>query len=379
MIPNSHSPGFRPSHFGELEACIRHERKAPENPAFCERGNEVHKASAAALRQLRDGHKVALPDDPDINHVVGFNLSIVESYLVQGWTILAIEESLDLLDAEGAAITRGTLDVVLKRNRELIVCDWKTGDNKDYSAQLAGYCMAALDRWPRATSVQMLVVFSDLEETEFCNGSYQSVSDRILNLHERWSGRQSGSYTLGDQCATCSVRPDCPAWRREADRPLVAINQMADGAESNMLTARLDALKNNPAKLEQFWVKWQMLETLVKDWKLGSALLDHYQTGWQGEHYTLVEVKEREEIEEQLDPEAWLMVGTETIGAELTANVMTVDVQKAREIWDKAEGSDFPVTVSRSSKTISGYNYIRRKGQPGKGKAAKKRKKLQNI
>ena len=121
---------------------------------------------------------------------VHYAVLLTGKYIIDGWRTFAVEAEVDILDAEGEPITKGTIDLVLERNREYLIIDWKTGDKADYSAQLAGYLSAWWDLHPEAKTVHCLVVYVDLRETQNCNTSYSEASARTLNLFDNMEGKR---------------------------------------------------------------------------------------------------------------------------------------------------------------------------------------------
>jgi hypothetical protein len=374
-MSSNHEAGFRPSHFPALAECIRHEWKEPLDPSFLQRGNEFHSAIAAALREWMAGRIEAVPKTArkDIQDALTFGMSVISGYISQGWSIYAVEVEVLLLNADGSEITHGTVDCLLRRDRDLLALDWKTGDSREgYGLQVSGYAMAIWDRWTFARVVWTEVVYVDLEETRKDRLSYSALSNRVLGLYERWLNRDSAQPRINFHCETCQCRPECLAWRREADQALAQVKDI--GSDETLVKTRIDQLKNDAPRLEQFVSYFERLRTLVSDWGLKEALLTHCQSGYRGEFYSLVTVHDRQDTKEVVDAEAFLVVASETIGTGLAATAITVDVARAKELWNSVSSDPFPVAIKNVSTSVPGYSYIRRKGQRGRGKAAALRK-----
>jgi hypothetical protein len=371
-VNDNHQAGFRPSHFPALCRCVHHVYKPVEDPTFLERGDAVHKTIAAVLREWMVGRQFC-PSiaRKDTVAPVAEALSVVSDYLGQGWRIAAVELALPILDAEGSPITHGTIDLVLERDGHLLVIDWKTGDASDYSSQLDAYALAASDQWTLAQSVTSEIVYLDLEETTQASSSYVALSARVLGLYDRWRDKESQPHTISHYCDTCALRGDCPSWRKEADLALASINDIGADDDASLITARIDALKNDPERLEQFVSTWDRLKTLVEDdWRLKEALHTHMDTGYRGNYYSLVTVDPRESVTEEIDPEAWLLTSLETLGTAGAASAIRVDPAKAKAAWAQYSSDQFPVTTRNVTQTVAGYSYVRRKAQRGKGRAA---------
>jgi hypothetical protein len=378
---NNHALGFSPHHFPALSECIHHIYRDIKDSSYLERGNGFHQTTAAVLREWSEGREPNPPTDrKDIIAPVLFALGVVSRYLTQSWSILAVELELPILDADGIEITHGTVDLILKRGPELLAVDWKTGDSRDYSLQLDGYCLAIADRWTGATSVGSEIVFVDLEETQATSASYGEFSSRILDLYERWRDKSHYPHKINHYCDTCLLRGECPAWRREADFAVAAIHDIEREDNPKLLTARIEQLKSDPVRLEQFVSCYERLKTLVEnDWKLKEALHTHLQKGYRGSLYRLATVHSRYVETESVDAEKWLLAASEPLGMTLAASAILVDAQKAKAVWADHSSDSFPVTIQTITQTIPGYSYVKRKGPRGKGRAAKLRKQKQRL
>jgi hypothetical protein len=352
---DNHGAGFRPSRFGALEECIHYASKPGGEAA--QNGIQTHEQIAAAL--------VNLPFAPEPHHpAVRFALSLVTGYAQDGWSIFAVEYPVHLIDTDGTSVTQGTIDLVLVRDRDYLIIDWKTGEPRNYSAQLAGYTMALYDRLPEAKSVHAIAVFLDANETHDHTQSYQKATDRFLDLYEKWKGKDNANYTINQYCGWCALRPDCPAWRSQADVAL----QVAQGLESSpgpVSQAKIDHLKNSPGDLERFVLAFERFKTLVdEDWALKAALKSHIETGYKAEFYSLVNVKDKETVAEVIDPEQYLQKVVKELGTMKAAAAVTIDPTIAKETW-AAFSTDrpFPVPIKTALSMKSGYSYLKQKNK----------------
>src|ERR1700675_2053802 len=152
---------------------------------------------------------------------------LAEQYVGQGWTIVAIEQHIDILDEFGAKISQGTIDLVLERNREFLIIDWKTGDKGDYDAQMYGYATGWWDLHPEAEDVRALIAYVDLRETASVYVSYSISSTNVLLLYDKWKNKEKEPYVINGYCGWCALRGDCPAWRKEAANALDTVGALA--------------------------------------------------------------------------------------------------------------------------------------------------------
>jgi hypothetical protein len=342
--------GFRPSHFAALENCIHHQQK--EAGLAAENGIEIH-------RLIADNVEEHLFND---NPAVNWALELVTDYQQKGWNILYVEKEITLAAPDGNTMTKGTLDLVLEKDRHFLVIDWKTGETvRDYSAQMAGYIMALEELHLEAESTHAMIAYVDLKQTVDHTQSYQESSIRVVKLYKRWKAK-SEPYTINPYCDWCALRGECPAWRVSADSALATVKEL-QSPDGSFQQAKIDHLKNTPADLESFLMLYDRMRTLVDDeWKLKSALKSHMETGYQAEHFSLVKIKDKEIHEETIEPETYLQQVVKQLGTMKAASAVRIDVAKAKELWAATMGDKpFPVSTKILITTKSGYSYIRAK------------------
>jgi hypothetical protein len=376
--------GFRPSNFGDLDACIHHESKEGDSEART-RGTGTHVRIAEVLREIQGKVPATLhKDTPEIVWAVG----IVVDYLKQGWHIFAIEQTVDILNEFGEKITQGTIDLVLERNGDYLIVDWKTGDKGRHELQVHGYGAGFMDLYPQAQSVQGQLAYVDLRETVPVYLSYAISSTNTLLLYDKWKEKERHPYVIGTQCDWCALRPTCPAWAKAATTAFDQVNYLALNPATglpqggSMAPAAVNNLKNDPHRLEEFVLAWERAKTLVEtDWNLKDALKTHIQTGFKAEHHILVNIKDKTEVVRSINPEEFLEKVAHKIGYMQSARAIVVDADIAYEVWQKFYGygdkAKFPVEVKETIKEVKGYSYIRAKGKAGQGDARRKRKDLE--
>jgi PD-(D/E)XK nuclease superfamily len=370
---SAHADGFRPSHFPALSACIHHQSIQTDNQAAT-RGTGTH----GRIPQVITADTVNYEEEEP---PVQFAAAWVISRLMEGWRIVGTEIPVDILDAEGSVITTGTLDLLLERNRSYQIVDWKTGDKNGYTSQMAGYISAVQDLYPKG-KIYGSIVYLDLCEPELVNLTSMQCFEIVNDLWDKWNNKEYEPYTITPYCDYCAHRGDCPAWRAEAAGALSTVAELGIPAGSALVTAKVDALKNDPTKLEEFILAWERAKTLVEgEWKLKEALKAHMETGFKADYHILVHVKDMSSIIRSIDPEQFLEKVAREIGFMNAAPALKVDPDKAREVWQKFYGygddAKLPVEVTETTVDKSGYSYIRAKGRPGVGDARKKRKELE--
>jgi PD-(D/E)XK nuclease superfamily len=370
---SAHDQGLRPSHFPALTACIHHESIETDSEAAT-RGSGTH----GRIPQVITADTVNYEEEEP---PVQFAAAWVISRLMEGWRIVGTEIPVDILDAEGSVITTGTLDLLLERNRSYQIVDWKTGDKNGYTSQMAGYISAVQDLYPKG-KIEGTLVYLDLQEAEPVNLNSMQCFQMVDDLWNKWNHKHNEPYTINPYCDYCALRGECPAWREQAAVALDTVTQLGVPAGSSLVTAKVDALKNDPTKLEEFILAWERAKTLVEgEWKLKEALKTHMETGFKADHHILVHVKDSSSIVRSIDPEQFLEKIAHKIGFMNAAPAVKVDPDKAREVWQKFYGygddATFPVEIKEASIDKSGYSYIRAKGRPGVGDARKRRKEIE--
>lgn len=373
MTKCNHTLGFRPSRFGDLDACIHAEPKEAGEAA--ERGTAIHGAIAEAMRTVWKNYPL-IPMPPEVEWAV----NLVNGYADQGWTIFAVEFPIDILNEFGEKITSGTIDLILERTGEFLIIDWKTGDKGRHDLQLHGYGAGFMDLYPQAENVRGLLAYVDLQETVGVYLSYSISSTNVLLLYDKWKEKERHAYNIGTQCDWCGLRAKCPAWARAATTAFDKVNYLALNPATglpqggNLVPSTVDNLKNDPSRLEEFVLAWERAKTLVEtDWGLKQALMAHMQTGFKAEHHILVNVKGK--IEKSVDPEQFLERIARKVGYMKAAGAIKVDAEKAIETWTNFTADPLPLQVTETEKP--GYAYIRQKGKPGAGAARAKRKELE--
>ena len=375
-VGDNHALGFAPHHFGQLSQCIHHE--SSEAGEAAKRGTATH----LRIANVVNGSELLESDPPEVK----WTATLLLEYIRDGWKIFAVELKIEILNEFGEPITHGTIDLVLERNGDYLIIDWKTGDKGQHELQLHGYGAGFMDFYPQATSVQGVLAYVDLRETVPVYLSYAISSTNILLLYDKWKEKERQPYVIGTQCDWCALRSTCPAWAKAATTAFDQVNYLslnpATGLPQggNLAPAAVNNLKNDPCRLEEFVLAWERAKTLVEtDWNLKDALKTHIQTGFKAEHHIVVNVKDKTEVVRSISSEEFLEKVAHKIGYMQAAPAIVVQPDLAMEAWIKWRGDDarFPVEVKETIVEKPGYSYIRQKGKPGAGDALKKRKELE--
>lgn len=302
---------------------------------------------------------------------VKFALSVVWDLITKGWEIHAVETPVYILNEFGEKITHGTIDLVMERKTAFLIIDWKTGDRGDYDLQMHAYASAWMDLHPESKSISGLLVYVDLRGTVPISFDYETSSNVVLSLYEKWQHKEKHPYVINHQCHWCALRSTCPAWYKSAGESLDQVNDLLALKENygpEFLQAKIDYLKNKPVDLEKFLLSWERARILVEDdWALKAVLKGHIQGGYKSDYFSLVTVKPK--IEKSIDPEQFLTRMAYKLGAMNAAPAIKIDASKAIEAWNNFTSDPLPVQVTETEK--GGYDYIRLKGKPGAGESKK--------
>src|SRR5690349_4241504 len=196
--------GFRPSNFPRLEQCIHFVEKGGENKEAT-RGQSLHKLLERAIRE--ELNPEAIPDQEAREAVLWALNEIAE----RGIVVHGVEESLEIAGLNGNALTAGAVDAWGRTGAGLWGIDFKTGDQRDYSAQFAAYGRALMAR-ENAGRCGWLELYLDLRIAYEYEIEYQDAEDRVLALHHRFRGRWREKPAANFYCEWCGVRASCPVW-----------------------------------------------------------------------------------------------------------------------------------------------------------------------
>lgn len=276
-LEENHSAGFRPSSFPALSECDLFQGRVEETQ-YSTAGTEFHEEIAALLKKIEilyRGTFEGVRTLPEIPSHLTWSWKLVKGYIESGWKIIGVEQEFVLFGEYGEELTKGTVDLLLCKDWEILIIDWKTGQmHKFYEWQIAGYMMAVRDAYPKYT-VKGLIAYPNDEETRGITLSYQQCCDMVLSLWEHWQVQDfiEGKAHINQHCGFCANKPRCPAWLEQA-APAIQLVQT-----SPMPIIDIDALRNDPAALGRFMTAYSTLEDLIGEWKLKSVLKDHLETG----------------------------------------------------------------------------------------------------
>ena len=258
---------FRPSSGPALELCTRYEPTWSTSPN-AQRGTEFHKTIAQLLE--RD----IIPEDAPsylhapLNYAANLCKELVE---IPG----GIEDEVPLLDSDGEFVTSGTIDYWGTSVRTVII-DWKTGQERDYWAQLSIYGVALLDNifvqlpipYRANIEIDLHIAFVDQEKhfTQTC--TYRDLRARVDKLIEDIRDPAS-PYSVNAYCGYCDLRGRCPAWDRER----------AVAFPAGDLHQRFDIIRRDPAQLARFIIAKRRFDKIVDQEDFDALAIEYLKGG----------------------------------------------------------------------------------------------------
>src|SRR5215469_6153176 len=155
-----------------------------------------------------------------------------------------------------------------------MVYDWKTGQERDYSAQVVLYTLGLMQEgaWKKAWVHE---VFVDQERTYRTEITRELAEERIFKLVE--NVRNPGEHTMNRYCDYCDLQHDCPAWLWERKKLAAYMPNYKDGART--LEERLVFVKDDHVGLANFIATWKRLERYVKKVGIAEYALDQMKKG----------------------------------------------------------------------------------------------------
>ena len=261
---------FRPSSGPALEMCSHYEPTFSTSPN-AQRGTEFHQTIAVVLRD--PDYWVGYPE-----RTTAYSIELYKKLIdIPG----GIEDEVPLLDSDGEFVTSGTIDCwgrkqIGKDLERHAIIDWKTGQERDYWAQLSIYGLSLLDRVyanvPRHTlddaEIDLHIAFVDQEKhfTQTC--TYAELRARVDKLIEDIRDPAS-PYSVNAYCGYCDLRGRCPAWDRER----------AVAFPAGDLHQRFDIIRRDPVQLARFIIAKRRFDKIVEQEKFDELAMQLMKEG----------------------------------------------------------------------------------------------------
>jgi hypothetical protein len=334
----------------KLEECIQYQPRPAESEAAA-RGNERHKTIAQVLLgKLELGYI----NDIELRKDVAW---VMEELNERGIKVRTVEWELGLR-VDNKLVWRCTIDAAGTARDEMWIVDYKTGDQRDYTGQYAAYGKAAMAKRKENKCV-VLELNIDLRKAREFSLERKDAEERTDAIYHEWLERGEGGHRINQYCDWCSRQGDCPLWRVEGKKALVALGPQAP---IEPLENRIDDLKNDPVKLGEFMTAFKRLETLVyEEWKLKDAIMDHLNNQRDVPGF----VRARNPSTPIVDIEKVLSLIVKEMGTMRSAEFIKVSIPKLKEAWKAfAPDRELPVEVGN---LVSELYHPMVKPPPGRG------------
>ena len=336
---------FRPSSAPALELCTHYENTIDPSPNK-HRGAGFHAIIAQCLQVRSKGEPVTPAMCGQFLTQCDFAMS-VQSDLIPH--IKGIEYEVTLYEdccenhpveipKERHFITSGTIDLWGLADRPAII-DWKTGQERNYSAQLAVYGVGLLEE-RGDTEIDLHTVFVDQERVISETCTLDELRERVDMLVEAVRDPAS-PYAINSYCGRCDLRDHgCSAWTHE--RQLVQ-GFLPDPSLS--LQERFAVLKQDPEKLARFIVAFRRLKNMVEKVEhLDQVALGMIQGGATMPGLQKITRKGSESIKPSDIYGLIQKLFTPTLNDEDLDLLLTVDLEQAKKLWPKYMSVRFPKT-----------------------------------
>ena len=217
-MENKHHP-FGPSSLERRDLCPGSwevEQAIPDmTTPEASSGTRIHEAVAKML-SYKDGD-IHLDVDTTEAELTRKCFDFASELITDGVQVL-VEQPLAFYDeGQTEALFTGTADVVIVRDDEVIVIDWKTGFNAVVEAsnnlQGAAYALAAMQRFSRAKATVIFYNPRINQRTQHTFTNWKGIRDEIKSIIDRCKAPDHPLCTGEKQCKYCkgALSGSCPA------------------------------------------------------------------------------------------------------------------------------------------------------------------------
>ncbi|MBW0000074.1 MAG: hypothetical protein JO015_13315 [Verrucomicrobia bacterium] len=351
--------GFRPSNFPRLEQCIHFVERDAAASDEANRGQQLHRWLEQVLNDELDPGEIP---DAEARETVLWGLNEIAR---RGIVVHGVEEGVEIAGPDGAILTAGVVDAWGRTGTELWGIDFKTGDQRDYSAQFAAYGRALMSKAGEGRCV-WLEIYLDLRVANEYNIPSVEAEDRVVQLHRRFLAKRREEPVANIYCDWCGARAHCPVWLNDASRAMAASPSEPVAPQEqpvDRLVYEIERLKQDPVKLGQFYTAYRRLEKLVEDeWRLKEAIFDYLERGEAVPGFRL----QRSPVQETVEVEQVLLKCAVPMGTIRAREFLSVSIPRLRQEWARWSREPLPVEIKQSPVTF----HVRSETPKGSGRAA---------
>lgn len=328
---------FRPSWAPGVELCGHYEPSISTSPNAL-RGQRFHECMAKLWRG-----EYTLDDCPkDLWDPVDYTYGEL-SPLIGTAETKGVEELVPLYDEFDDFITEGTVDLWAQWTKPkpiTVVVDYKTGQERDYWAQIYVYALSLCNKLG-FDEVELILIFADQKRTFRQRVTRAQLEDRVWRIVANVENPKA-PHTINRFCDYCDLRlGNCPAWEAEKTLAFRTVAQMDEGDMSlDVETARELALApsfqtilNDPNLLGKFLIAYKRMRVLVeKVWQIEARAILQMEQGTQIPGVIKVDNPGADIVDAQKFIQ---LVRGDVDPNELLKIIKTVDNDMAREIFAK--------------------------------------------
>jgi PD-(D/E)XK nuclease superfamily len=267
---------FRPSSGPALEMCSHYEPTWSTSPN-AQRGTGFHKITAALLRGQVTLDQVSEEYRKPSAYALNLAQELIE---VQG----GVEDPVQLFDSAGEFVTETdgidywghgpTPQAPLFKRTKII--DWKTGQERDYWAQVTIYGVSLVDKLYAQLlpsdrgyiELDLTVAFVDQQKHFTQTFTYAELRARVDKLIEDIRDPAS-PYSVNAYCGYCDLRGRCPAWDRER----------AVAFPAGDLHQRFDIIRRDPVQLARFIIAKRRFDKIVDQEDFDALAIEYIKNG----------------------------------------------------------------------------------------------------
>ena len=325
---SEHHASLSPSRFPAFQHCIHYESLLVDSESR-RRGTKIHEYAAKFLREQAIG---SVPMDEV--EFAGKGEWVANETRKCMPHLCGVEHRVQIFNCTvipPEVVTFGTCDAWGYEDEMLILVDAKSGQKRDYRAQMAVYALGLMED-QQVNDCMAYVLYCDLEEREIYPFTWQEAEDIVFDIVARVNAGTEPPQE-NDYCHWCAKRPTCPVWVIPAQQALSVVEDK---------TFDLESLKQDPIKLGEFLDRWDRATKLVEEAKLKDAaksMLTADPTsvpGWQCQTVNGRLSYDDEEIEEIIGllPE---------LGIDRARSFVNVDRKAFEQAWKSFSKKPIPV------------------------------------
>lgn len=348
---------FRPSWAPGLELCGHYEPSISSSPNAL-RGQRFHECMAKLWRG-----EYTLDDCPKdlwdpVDYAYGELSPLIGTAETKG-----IEELVPLYDEFDDFVTEGTIDLWAgwtKPSPVTVIVDYKTGQERDYWAQLYVYALALCNKLG-IDQVELVLIFADQKHTLRDTGVTRALlEERVWRIVANAEDPRK-PHVINRYCDYCDLRMRCPAWEKE--RALAAKLTPEFDIETQReldLAPSFEVILANPELLGRFIVAYKRMRKFVeKTWEIEAKAIKQINEGVELPGCQLITNPGAETI----DPQKFFeLVRGHMDPHQLLGLARTIDNDAARQIFDNLQSQrllDKKTALPTKKATSSSYIRIK--------------------